>query len=485
MPGGKARPNSMRLFNIDSKGFSGSSTVIFFAALRPAQTKTAISLFYGIYRLITRLIFSLSFPVFLVYTLLTGRHRAGLRQRLGWYDKEIRGTTDGPTIWLHGASVGEIKATELLLGALVNEYPEANFVVTSVTEQGLKMAQQNLGDKATCLFAPLDLPGAAHRAIRAIKPDIYLCLETELWPNTLVAMHKSGVACFLLNARLSERSFRRYRRFRAFTRQVLSGFSNIAAISGVDAEHFIALGADPKQVTVSGNAKYDLPPIPDPENIRQDWQRILGLTSYTPVLVAGSTHGGEEFLLLEVFAELKREISRLVLVLAPRHITRLGAVQAELSAAGAKYDLLSQIKQSYRSNDIVVLDSMGDLATLYSAATFIFCGGSLVERGGHNIMEAARWGRPVFYGPSMKDFTDAKELLEAGGGGFQVSSAGELAEGIRRLIAAPTLYKRAADGARQSASCQNGAVGRQLQPVRATLRKLAKEKKFQSAQNPA
>ena len=433
-------------------------------------------MFYGIYRLLTRLTFALSFPVFLVYALLTGRHRVGLRQRLGIYGKDNLRRASGPTVWLHGASVGEIKAAELLVFRLAREFPESNLVVTAVTEQGLKLARQNMGDKAKCLMAPLDLPGAANRAIRAIKPDVYLCLETELWPNTLASLYKNGVACFLLNARLSEKSFRRYRRLGGFIRMVLGGFSGIAAITTTDAERLIALGAAPEKVTISGNIKYDLPPIPNPEHTRRDWQQILGLTDATPVLVAGSTHSGEELLLLEAFKSLKEDLPGMVLVLAPRHLDRLEKAQAELSAAGAAYDLLSQIKKNGRSQDLVVVDSMGDLTSLYSVATFSFCGGSLVERGGHNIMEAARWGRPVFYGPSMKDFTDAKDLLEAAGGGFEVSSPDELCKKIRSLTGDPEHYKRAASGAATSAYGQNGAVDRQLQPVFATLQQLIKAK---------
>ncbi|HSH12196.1 MAG TPA: glycosyltransferase N-terminal domain-containing protein, partial [Desulfurivibrionaceae bacterium] len=294
----------------------------------------------------------------------------------------------------------------------------------------------------------------------------------------------SGATCFLLNARVSEKSFRRYRRLGRFARQVLSEFSGIAAISNADAERLVALGAAPEKVEVCGNVKYDLPPITDPENTRRAWQRTLGLTTDTPVLVAGSTHGGEELLILEAFAALKKKMPALVLIMAPRHLARLATAQTELSAAGAKYDLFSQIKVGGRCQDIVVVDSMGDLATLYSVATFIFCGGSLVERGGHNIIEAARWGRPVFYGPSMRDFFDAKELLEVGGGGFTVASPSELVEKIQRLADAPALYKKAAAGAIASASGQNGAIDRQLQPVFKTLQKLANQKKFQLAANP-
>jgi len=442
-------------------------------------------LFYGIYRLLTRLLFSLFFPAFLVYVLLSGRHRTGLWQRLGYYGKKNIQRSDGPTVWLHGASVGEIKAAEPLLGKLTEIAPSATLVVTTATEQGFKLARQNLGEKAVCLIAPLDLPGAANRAIEAIEPDLYICLETELWPNTLINLRTRGVACFLLNARLSEGSFRRYRRFGNFVRQVLSSFSGIAAISNADAERLVALGAAPERISVSGNIKYDLPPFPEPEMIRQEWQRALDLRADTPVLVAGSTHGGEELLLLKAFRSLQPSLPGLVLILAPRHLERLGAAQAELDNAGAEYDLLSRVRKSGRHSEIVVVDTMGELSTLYSVATFSFCGGSLVDCGGHNVFEAARWGHPVFYGPSMNDFSDAKEVLETGGGGFQVENISDLAERIRQLSSSPDLYRRAAEAARLSATTQNGAVERQLKPVLAALGKMAVNKKIQPASLPA
>lgn len=431
-------------------------------------------MFYETYRLLTRILFALFFPLFLVYALLTGRHRVGLKQRLGLYDKEQIRQAGQPTVWLHGASVGEIKVAEILTERITTAFPATRVVVTTVTEAGLAMARQRIGNRATCLIAPFDLPGAAGRAIKAINPDIYLCLETELWPNTLACLGKSGAACFLLNARLSERSFRRYRLCKGLFRQVLGGFSSIVTITSADAERLMALGAAPEKVGVGGNIKYDMAPIAEPEKIRREWQRILGLSTANPVLVAGSTHGGEELLLLEVFRALRTSLAGLVLILAPRHQDRLELVETELSAAAADYDLLSQVRANCRRHDIVLVDSMGDLATLYSVATFIFCGGSLVERGGHNIIEAASWGRPVFYGPSMKDFSDAKELLETGGGGFQVDNAANLRKGIARLAGSPELYHRAATGARLTAERQNGAAERHLQPVYAKLRNLLK-----------
>jgi 3-deoxy-D-manno-octulosonic-acid transferase len=442
-------------------------------------------LFYGIYRLLTRLSFILVFPGFLVYAVLTGKHRKGLGQRLGYYRGErLASSGGGPVIWLHASSVGEIKAAEILASRLRAEIPQAALVLTTMTEQGLRVARQQLDHRIDCLLAPLDLPGAVDRAIHRLRPDFYLCLETELWPNMLAALRKRDIPCFLLNARLSDRSFRRYRLLHGFTRQVLGSFTNIAAISEADAERLIALKAAPEKIRVCGNVKYDLEPLAEPERIRRDWQRRLGLAVDTPVLVAGSTHGGEELLLLKVWRELKRGLPGLVLILAPRHLGRLETVGAELAAAGAEFDLLSRVKKNGRQHDLVVVDTMGVLASLYAVATFIFCGGSLVNRGGHNIMEAAAWGRPVLYGPSMKDFADAKTLLEAGGGGFQVADGAELLIRIKELAADPAFYRQAAAGAGQTALSQRGAAAMQLQPVLAAIRRLVANKGNEAGENP-
>jgi 3-deoxy-D-manno-octulosonic-acid transferase len=436
-------------------------------------------LFYGIYRLLTRLSFILLFPGFLVYALLTGKHWKGLGQRLGCYRGILIAAADGgPVIWLHAASVGEIKAAEILVTRLRSEIPQAALVLTTMTDQGLQVARQQLNRQVDCLFAPLDLPGAVDRAIRHLRPDLYLCLETELWPNMLAALRKRDIPCFLLNARLSDKSFRRYRRLQRFTSQVLDSFESIAAISTADAERLAALKVAPEKILVCGNVKYDLEPLPDQENIRRDWQRRLGLGADTPVLVAGSTHSGEELLLLEVCRALKkRSLPGLVLILAPRHLGRLESVGAELAAAGAEYDLLSRVKENGRLHDLILVDTMGDLASLYAVATFIFCGGSLADRGGHNIMEAASWGRPVLYGPSMKDFADAKTLLEAGGGGFPVVDSAELLTRIQQLAGDPAFYRQAATGAARTALEQRGAAGMQLQPVLAAIRRLAANKR--------
>lgn len=426
---------------------------------------------YGIYRLLTRLIFTLTCPVFLIYSGITGKHRAGLRQRLGFYSDIKPAPAGRPVIWLHGASVGEVMAAKILATRIKTEFPDTELVLSTVTEQGLKIAQKQFGEMANCILAPLDLPGTVARAVDTIRPDIYICLETELWPNLLARLQNGHTRLFLLNGRLSERSSRRYRLVKGFSKKVLASFDTIATITRGDKDRFIRLGADKNKITVTGNSKYDLTGPVSTAASRANWRQRLTLDNKQPVLIAGSTHTDEEEMLLEVFHDLKNTLTDLVLIIAPRHITRLKEIQTMLAASHTDYDLFSAVKHAGRQTNIIVVDSIGELAELYAVADFIFCGGSLVPRGGHNIMEAAIWGIPVFYGPCMKDFTDARQLLD-GNGGIMVNTHPELADRIRELFLDPRLYEKVASAARLTARSQQGAADQQLAPVFDAIRRI-------------
>lgn len=426
---------------------------------------------YGIYRLLTRLIFGLTFPFFLAYTGLTGRHRVGLKQRFGLYKGIKPSTKKSPVIWIHGASVGEVMAAKVLATKIKTALPDTRLVLSTVTEQGLKIAQKQLGDMATCVIAPLDLPGAVARATETIRPNIYICLETELWPNLLARLQKSNTRLFLLNGRLSKRSSRRYRLISGFIKKVLNGFDGIAAITAADADRFIGLGANKNKITITGNSKYDQAKPTSADTVRSNWRQKLDIDDNQPVLIAGSTHTGEEKMISEVFHRLEGTMPGLVLIIAPRHLTRLQEIRGALDVSQTKYDLLSLAKRDGRKTNIIIVDSIGELAELYSAADFIFCGGSLVPRGGHNIMEAAIWGVPVFYGSSMKDFADASQLLE-NNGGIMVNDHLELAEKIEELFQQPHLYAKVANAASLTARSQQGAAEQQLSPVFDAIRSM-------------
>ena len=407
----------------------------------------------------------------LLYSVCTGRYREGLGQRLGFVGAEWKSHEGAMRIWLHGASVGEVLLARLLIKELSAILPEADFVISTMTEQGMEMARKEAGDKVRCIYAPLDLVGIVERAIRRVQPDMYICLETELWPAFLLQAKKSGSKLVILNGRLSERSFHRYQFAKGPMAKILSCFSMISVIQQSDAKRFMSLGAEPEKVRVLGNAKYDQDIESLAPESEEQYRHWLNLQTGQPLLVAGSTHTGEEEMLLSVFQDLKKAtgMQDLVWVVAPRHLQRLPDVEAMLKQKQVLYQRLSDVKNSERRTDTILVDSIGDLAGIYSIASYVFCGGSLVERGGHNIMEAALFGKPVFYGPSMKDFSDAAELLETVWGGFPVSSPEALTESILYFMDHPEEYNNAGRRAREISATQQGSARKQAELVKEVL----------------
>ena len=384
----------------------------------------------------------------------------------GWetHDRVMR-------IWLHGASVGEVMLAGLLIKELAAILPEADFVISTMTEQGMEIARKQAGDNVRCIYAPLDLVGIVGRAIQRVQPTVYICLETELWPAFLLHAKSSGIKLVILNGRLSERSFQRYGLAKGLMTKILSCFSMISVIQQSDAKRFMALGAEPEKVRVLGNAKYDQGMESLASESEEQYRSWLNLYPGQPLLVAGSTHTGEEEMLLRVFQDLKKTtgLQGLVWIVAPRHLQRLPEVEAMLKQKQVPYERLSDVKRSDRKTDTILVDSVGDLAGLYSIASYVFCGGSLVERGGHNIMEAAVFGKPVFYGPSMKDFSDAAELLESVGGGLPVNGPDDLTEAILYFMDHPEEYDNAGRRAREIAATQQGSARKQAELIKDVL----------------
>lgn len=426
---------------------------------------------YGLYQLLGWLTFIIGLPFFLLYSLIAGRYREGLGQRFGFLGLKEQKSGSTTTIWLHGASVGEVLLAKILIKELAEILPDADFVLSTVTEQGMEVARKHSGERIRCIYAPLDLKGIVNRAITQIKPVLYICLETELWPAIIIEARRSGVNLVLLNGRLSERSFKRYQLAKGFMRRILSCFSMIAVIQEADAKRYIGLGAEPVKVRMLGNAKYDQDMAGLALENEETYRSWLNLNPNQPVFVAGSTHTGEEEMLLAVFQDLKKSsgLQDMIWVVAPRHLQRLAEVESMLKQKRVAYERLSELKSSLRSTDTILVDSMGDLAGLYSVASYVFCGGSLVERGGHNIMEAAIFGKPAFYGPSMKDFSDAVELLMPVGAGFQISGPEALTESILYFMDHPEEYQAAGRKAREIAATQQGAARKQALLVKEVL----------------
>jgi len=433
-------------------------------------------LLYTLYSSVGVVLALVSLPLFVLYCLITKKTFVSIQQRFGFFDSDQFNWQHKTRVWLHAASVGEVQVAKALITELKKTDLRADIIVSTMTEQGQVIANQQLGNQVVCLYAPLDLPWIVKRFIRVIRPTIYVCLETELWPNMLRIAHTQGVKSLLLNGRLSDRSFSHYKFLAGFMKQVLSHLSSAATISSNDKLKYVALGLPPEKIIVCGNAKYDLDNYFSRQNSNlpketfdgKDIRGIihnLGIRQGQKVLVAGSTHNGEEEALLQAHLALRIKFPDLITIIAPRHLNRLAGVEAILKAQSLKYQKLSEIRGSKRTAEIVLVDFMGALANLYSVASFAFCGGSLVDRGGHNIMEAAIWGVPPFYGPHMKDFSDAAQIFNKKKAGFQIDSANELIEKIIYFNAHHNEYILAGKAAKDIAQSQQGAAHRQVKLI--------------------
>lgn len=439
-----------------------------FALCGQTLGRLANTLLYLLYRTMGYALFALLVLLLPLLNRLGGRYGYELEQRLGRYRLPALASDAGaPTLWLHASSVGEVQAALILIDALLALDTPVRLVLTSTTEQGHRMALARIGDRVPCYLAPLDLAPAVNLAIRTLRPDLYIGLETELWPVLLTTLAQNGVPKLLLNGRLSERSLRRYQYVPAFIQPLVAGFQALAVITVADGHRLAALGASPANIQVCGNLKYDMPAEEGAAKRRQLRDR-LGITAEQAVFLCGSTHEGEEELLLPVYRALAGACS-LIWLVAPRHLERLAALESLFNRVGLPFDRYSQLAGQPRQHAVVLIDTMGDLAELYCAGDYLFCGGSLVDRGGHNIIEAARWGRPVCFGPFTKDFHDAATLLQESGGGFQVADAEALTTCLLHLHHHPAAYRQACERAASVAAAQQGAVARQVALVRQWL----------------
>ena len=312
-------------------------------------------------------------------------------------------------IWIHAVSVGEVLATEPVVQALLEQYPEHSILVTTVTPTGSARVTALFGNAVAHVYAPYDLPGAVSKFLDRVRPQLAIVMETELWPNLFHACQQRSVPLLLVNARLSERSVAGYQRVRSLASQTLSAVTEIAAQSELDADRFRSLGADERRIKVTGNMKFEqrIPPslLERAEVLRRDWG--VGRA----VWVAGSTHEGEDEQLLDVFRQLRQQFMDCLLVLVPRHPERFETVTELCRHRGYNTVLRSEGVSCTPDTEVFIGDSMGELPLFYAASDVAFVGGSLVRHGGHNLLEPAALGVPVVTGPYVFNFVEICELL--------------------------------------------------------------------------
>jgi len=380
--------------------------------------------------LITGFFFVFS-PPFWLYTRITGRYRDGIHQRLGFYPKSVVGCISGsPKIWLHAASVGEVSAAVAVIESLKRLIPHCAIILSTTTEHGQTSARDKLQSKATCVYAPIDFIVSVRKALSTIRPDILVCLETEIWPNWLFEARRMGVRLALVNGRISVRSIKGYLKIRGLIREALRQVESFSMIREADAQRLMMLGVPREKIVVNGNAKFDLLlPMADAA-IKGGIEKFYNLNGNIPVFVAGSTRGSEHEIVVDVYEKILETLPETLLIIAPRHLERVRYIKDMVIRRGFSCQFKTDIDKpgGFRTASVVIMDTIGDLQSTYSIASIVFCGGSLEPLGGQNILEAAVWGKPVLYGPSMDDFLDAKALLDKTGGGIQVKDGRELTE---------------------------------------------------------
>ena len=382
-------------------------------------------------------------------------------QRLGKYrNGVVKRISGSPRIWIHAASVGEVSVAISMIDVLVPARPGCGIIVSTTTRHGYEFAVENMDSAVTCIYAPLDFVAVVRRALKTFKPDILCCIETEIWPNWLVGAAESGIKTILVNGRISIRSINNYMRFRPLFKSVFRKMDAFSMISRKDAERIRMIGAPEKKIEINGNAKYDrLMETLLPDRLA-DIKTFLNRSGREPVFVAGSTRRSEEEVILDVYQKICRDFPDTVLIIAPRHVKRAGHLVRLVTERGLSCQLRTGLdpENHVRSSPVVVMDTIGELQTLYGVASIVFIGGSLVPLGGHNILEPAVWAKPVLYGPFMDDFLDARDLLEQAGGGIQVKNGRDLAESALDLLLHPEKAAEIGRAAREAVMASKGAA---------------------------
>lgn len=375
-------------------------------------------------------------PYHLYRSVSRGR-RAAFAERFGSLPRESVAALEGKEIvWVHAVSVGETMAAKPLLKALRQRFPEKRIVLSSVTETGRSIGEK-LPEVNLCIYLPFDYRFAVRRVLQALRPSLIVIVETEIWPNFLRTAAGMGIPAVMVNGRISDRSFGRYMKLSWFFRPVLAQFTALCMQTGEDARRIIAIGADPARVHVTKNLKYDLPAtVLSPEQLSL-LKKEFRIPDTLLVLTAGSTHAGEEEMVIAAYRAILSAGHDCLLVLVPRHPERAGQVGELLKRQRIPFSLRSVLEsrdEDFRGGEVLLVDRVGELMKIYSLSDLVFVGGSLVPTGGHNVLEPASLGVPVVFGPHMSNFREIAAMVLASEGGIQVLDGTELASVLEELL---------------------------------------------------
>jgi 3-deoxy-D-manno-octulosonic-acid transferase len=423
---------------------------------------------YAVYSALLALVLLVTLPYWLLQMLRHGKYRAGLRQRLGAVPRNLKANAGKPSIWLHAVSVGEVVAASGVVEALREKFPSHRVLISTTTNTGQKLAARRFGEENVFYF-PLDFAFAVRPYLEALRPELVVVAETEFWPNFLRLVRRAGVKVAVINSRISDRSFPGYKRLGFWISKVLPNVDLFLAQTEEDRQRLVEIGAPESKVSVAGNLKFDVAP-PHPPAIVSSLRASLPQAG--PVLVCGSTLEDEEGSLLSAFRNILANYPQAVMILAPRHPERFSAVATLVEGLGFRLVRRSLWSGDPLAGSVFLLDTIGELAALYSLATIAFVGGSLVPRGGHNILEPALYGVPVVTGNHYENFREIVSFFVSRDA-VRIVGVAELPLVFMELIENRVEREKLGKNALEALDSQRGATARTV----ATLTQLMAERR--------
>ncbi len=429
-----------------------------------------------LYNILFTIGFFLAAPYYFMRMRRRGNWRRGFAQRFGKYDTKLKqAITNRHVLWIHAVSVGEVNICTQLIRALEPRVPNLKIVVSTTTTTGMGELERKLPSHISKIYYPIDRRPYVARALGSVKPEAVVLVEAEIWPNFVTRARNQGIPVFLVNARLSDRSYRGYRRWGFLFRPLFRSLAGVGAQSEADAERLRKLGCRPGAIRVVGSLKYDAAqlderrPIDVPAMLQQ-----LGVTEQARVLVAGSTHAGEEAILAEQFARLKKKVTDLFMVIVPRHFERGREAGRDLQAQGVRFVYRSEVtaRTVYLPGEVdcLLVNSTGELKYFYEHADVIFVGKSLAGEGGQNPIEPGALGKAMVFGPNMQNFSEIVGALLAQKGAIQVRDAAGLEAALGQLLTDDKLRAELGGNALKVVNENLGAIDRTVEMIVEHLR---------------
>ncbi|TDO94797.1 3-deoxy-D-manno-octulosonic-acid transferase [Halanaerobium saccharolyticum] len=401
--------------------------------------------------------------------------KLNLRERFAFYDQNLDLLFPAPrVIWIQAASAGETLAAQKLTAEIREKHPEARIIFSTMTASGKNLAKKKIKGADLIIYLPFDLNWVVKKSVKIFQPDLFIMIETELWPNLIRALDKQGAQIMLASGRISDDSFGQYKYLGSLLEDMLERVDIFSMQHQEAAEKIKELGAAEDHVCINGNLKYDIDlNLPTKEEYFQK-RKLFQIKDQTKVLVAGSTHQGEEEMIIDLYQQLKPDFEKLKVLLAPRYVERREDLLDLCREKGTAAVLYSELKrneiQLAEDTDVIIIDTMGELAQLYFYADLVFIGGSLIDRGGHNVIEAAARAKVVLFGQSMYNFKEERDFLLENEVAFEIENADDFFEKCYQLLANDQYRKQRAEKAAELIDQNRGSVRKQLQLVDVLLK---------------